>query len=236
MPAEPCRLRLFLRCGTTYDVGASRNTIAGTVEHVPERVAVPGFGGARRYVNRGRALHRYFTLYELDDLSALDSPEYLDLVRNPTAWSASMRPDFMNFLRIPCGILQSVGEGIGGALAILCHRTAACDDAAERQAMLDTLMALPGVVACHCGARAPDDTSAAWRAGAGDAAPRAFDRILLVDALDRASAAHALQHARDAVHFDARPADFGSDVYDFAYAFPGHDTSIRGRPRRSGSA
>jgi hypothetical protein len=38
-----------------------------TQEHVPERVAVTGFLGARRYVNRGRENHRYFTLYDVAD-------------------------------------------------------------------------------------------------------------------------------------------------------------------------
>src|SRR5947208_4152320 len=73
-----------------------------TREHVPERVAVSGMLGARRYVNRARNRHRYFTLYELADLDVLDSAEYRDLLEHPTPWSASMRLDFANFLRVPC--------------------------------------------------------------------------------------------------------------------------------------
>ena len=55
-----------------------------TIEHVPERVAVPGFLGGRRYVDRTRERHRYFTLYELASLAALDTDEYRDLVANPS--------------------------------------------------------------------------------------------------------------------------------------------------------
>lgn len=44
-------------------------------EHIPERLAVPGFEGARRYVSiLGRP--RYMALYDLADAAVLDSPEY----------------------------------------------------------------------------------------------------------------------------------------------------------------
>ena len=89
-----------------------------TREHVPERVGVPGFRGARRYVNRARSAHRYFTLYEIDDLAVLDGAAYAALLREPTPWSQSMRPEFANVLRAPCTIVASEGEGIGGALAV----------------------------------------------------------------------------------------------------------------------
>src|SRR4051794_337106 len=89
-----------------------------SIEHVPERVAVRGILGARRYVNRARDRHRYFTLYELESLDVLESDEYRDLVLHPTPWSASMRGDFANFLRAPCSVVASSGDGIGGALAV----------------------------------------------------------------------------------------------------------------------
>jgi len=66
-------------------------------EHVPERVGVPGVLSGRRYValdpeRAGTPGPRYFTLYELDDLAALDGPDYAELIDRPTAWSRSMRP------------------------------------------------------------------------------------------------------------------------------------------------
>src|SRR5262245_60892284 len=78
-----------------------------TKEHVPERVAVAGFHGARRYVNRARDFHRYFTLYDVAGLAVFEHPEYTDLVQHPTPWSASMRPDFANFLRAMCSVESS---------------------------------------------------------------------------------------------------------------------------------
>jgi hypothetical protein len=71
------------------------------IEHVPERVWVPGFLAATRYLNLFDAGPRYFTLYELDTLDALGTPEYRDLVVSPTPWSASMRTAMSHFIRKP---------------------------------------------------------------------------------------------------------------------------------------
>jgi hypothetical protein len=191
-----------------------------TLEHVPERVAVRGMRGARRYVDRARERHRYFTLYELDDLTVLGSAGYLDLVRNPTAWSAGMRPDLRNFLRVPCAVVHSEGFGIGAAIAVLCH------DASSARTDLAAFAALTGVVGCHCGARQPGE---AWRP---DDAVRPFDRVLLIEALDRVAAMGALRAARQALGLNGCD-DFGAAVYDLAFAFPGHDPAARARFRRS---
>lgn len=200
-----------------------------TVEHVPERLAASGFRGARRYVNRARERHRYFTLYEVDDLAAFEHPEYLDLVKNPTPWSASMRPDFANFLRAPCAVAASSGDGIGAAVALLAFR----ESDVSRDVSGDAL-ALPGVVAVHVGHAAPAAAPAAWAATPGQAAaPRAFDRLLVIEALDRGLADAALAGIRRTAGLDTLPRDFGNDVYDLAFALPGHDAKSRRRHRRA---
>lgn len=200
-----------------------------TIEHVPERVGVPGFRGARRYVNRMRAQHRYFTLYELDDLAVLDSAAYQALVRQPTPWSAAMRPDFANFLRAPCTLVTSHGEGIGGALAVLCYARTTAPGAQ----LLSAVMEMPGVVACHEGWGSA--AALAWAAADDNARTRAFDRVLLIEALDRDLAQRALRAARDAGSLGALPADFGNDVYDLAFVFPGHDAAASARHARPGA-
>ncbi len=197
-----------------------------THEHVPERIGVAGFRGARRYVNRAREQHRYCTLYELESLAVLESAAYRALVERPSPWSASMRPDFANFLRVPCTLAASLGEGIGGALGVLCYAQA---DAPGTS--LFALMALDGVVACHVGhGRA---TPLAWAATDGGSEPRAFDRVLLIEALDRDAAQRALRAARDALVQGALPDDFGNDVYDLAFVFPGHDHDAPARHART---
>jgi len=200
-----------------------------TREHVPERVAVTGFAGARRYVRRARAMHRYFTLYEVADEAVLAHAEYADLVQHPTPWSASMRPDFRHFVRAACRVRASVGEGIGAALAIACYVHADAPRVAEA---LDGLREAPGVVGCHLGERAAEPPPA-WAAGAGEAAVRAFDRVLLIEALDRQAAAAALTHARALPGLAEVPADSGGGVYDLAFVFPGHAPRERLRHRRA---
>jgi len=200
-----------------------------TREHVPERCAVAGFHGARRYVARHRPHHRYFTLYEVAGLAVLDSAEYRDLIDHPTPWSMAMRPDFANFLRAPCRTLASAGDGIGAALALLCYDAAAVDGAVE----VERLARGEGVVACHLGQGEGGAPATPWsREPAATAPRRAFDRVLLIEALDRAHAHAALAAARDALDLPAHPDDFGHDVYDLACVFPGHDAGASRRHRR----
>jgi hypothetical protein len=196
-----------------------------TLEHVPERVAVRGIHGARRYVDRTRAGHRYFTLYEADHLAAFESTEYLDLVRNPTPWSASMRPDLLDVVRAPCSVDWSEGFGMGGAIAVLCHEAA---DGDARGALTEA----PGVVAVHCGVRQPGEATPAWGAGR-DEHTRPFDRVTRVEALERGAASRALRVVQRVLRLKDFP-DFGAAVYDLAFAFPAHDPCVRGRFRRPG--
>lgn len=201
-----------------------------TQEHVPERVSVDGFHGARRYVNRTRAHHRYFTLYDVADLAVFEHPEYRDLVENPTAWSASMRPDFQNFLRATCRVAASQGEGIGGALAILCYEHV---KAGEIESAIATTLAQPGVTACHVGAgSAGSSPMPSTTLPGATAVLRPFDRVLLIEALDRDTAAIALGGARTRLGLAALPFDFGNDVYALAFVFPSHDADERRRHRR----
>lgn len=88
-----------------------------SMEHVPERLGAPGFRAARRY--RAEDGSGYFTLYELDGLEALDTAEYMALVRDPTPWSAKMRKTLTAFRRQPCRTLATERFGRGGAVATL---------------------------------------------------------------------------------------------------------------------
>jgi hypothetical protein len=199
-----------------------------TFQHVPERVAVPGFLGARRYVNRARSVHRHFTLYELASLDALDSPEYRELVDDPTPWSASMRPDLANFLRAPCAIESTSGTGIGAAVAI------ARLDATIARGALDELglraHAIPRVNGVHVGRRHASSNVLAF--GSPPGAPvRSFERVLLIEALDRTAARTALDEVAPALGLAA--VDSGADVYDLSLAYPGHDPDERLGHRRA---
>lgn len=56
-------------------------------EHVPEKLATPGFLSARRFRVAGGA-PRYLVIYELADPDAALSPEYM--AQSPTDWGASI--------------------------------------------------------------------------------------------------------------------------------------------------
>ena len=202
-----------------------------TLEHVPERVSVHGFYGARRYVNREREHHRYFTLYDVDSPATFESREYVDLMNHPTPWSASMRPDFSNFVRRVCTVVATSGTGIGAAIAVLCLPPQT--SGAATQAALADARALPRVNAVHLG-RTGADAPVGPFTEPPRATPslRAFDRIALIEALDREAAAHALLSVQRALHL-ALPPDFGADVYDLAFVFPGADPAERLRHRRT---
>jgi hypothetical protein len=124
-----------------------------TREHVPERLAVPGMLGARRYVRLAGAqdgpLPQFLTLYAMRDTGVLTSRPYLDLLANPTPWSRSMRPSFRGFMRLCCHRQWSGGGGAGGALAAVLIEDGAADDAAPLRQSLAAILPEPAIVAAH---------------------------------------------------------------------------------------
>ena len=53
-------------------------------EHIPERLACPGFLSARRY-QAADGSGRFLALYDLEDVSALYTPEYRHVIENGTS-------------------------------------------------------------------------------------------------------------------------------------------------------
>jgi hypothetical protein len=57
-------------------------------EHLAERLAIPGFRSARRWVaDVPPGAGKYLATYELDSVAVLTSQEYLRRFENPTPWS-----------------------------------------------------------------------------------------------------------------------------------------------------
>lgn len=93
-----------------------------TFEHVPERVGLPGFVEARRYrahADRPGDAPRYYTCYWLESLAALGTPQYRDVFTHPTPWSARMRGELRDFLRLPCTLQGTCGPSCAAQLATL---------------------------------------------------------------------------------------------------------------------
>lgn len=76
-------------------------------EHLAERLAIPGFRSALRWVAEvppGEG--RYLATYELDSLAVLSSSQYLGRFNNPTPWSRRCLGKAVVFKRWACEQVQ----------------------------------------------------------------------------------------------------------------------------------
>lgn len=80
-------------------------------EHFPERLALPGFLRATRWAAADGG-EGFFILYELQEHSALSSPEYLARLNAPTPWSTRLMPHHRNMVRSQTRVLHSNGAGV----------------------------------------------------------------------------------------------------------------------------
>jgi hypothetical protein len=72
-------------------------------EHMAERLAIPGFRSARRWVaDVAPGAGKYLATYELDTPGVLESPEYLARFRNQTPWSRRCLGKAVVFKRWAC--------------------------------------------------------------------------------------------------------------------------------------
>jgi len=72
-------------------------------EHLPERLAIPGFRSARRWVAAcAPGEGKYLATYELDSPGVLQSPEYLTRFANATAWTRRCLGRTVLFRRWAC--------------------------------------------------------------------------------------------------------------------------------------
>lgn len=115
-------------------------------EHVPERLAIPGFLRLRRYVALGSG-PRLFFFYETEDAGVLQSPAYLERLGQPTPWTRECVKHVRNNTRTVCRVTRTLGRGIGGVMAVIETGPEAGREAALRDWLADT--ALPGVLACR---------------------------------------------------------------------------------------
>jgi len=85
-------------------------------EHMPERVAIPGFHRGRRYVAIDADLE-FFNLYETASPSVLTSEAYRARLNDPTPWTKRAVLGFRNVARALCRVKTTVGAGQGGLIA-----------------------------------------------------------------------------------------------------------------------
>lgn len=83
-----------------------------TREHFPERMGIPGFIRAQRWVSSSSG-PRYLVVYEVRDIDVLSSSPYLERLNNPTPWTRRMMPHYRGMVRGLCQLESSFGTVLG---------------------------------------------------------------------------------------------------------------------------
>lgn len=189
-----------------------------TREHFPERVAIPGFLRAQRWV-AASASPRYFVTYEVSDVAILSSMPYAERLNHPTPWTQRMMPQFRGMVRGFCRIEHRVGIVLGAAALVVRYAPQPGREGALQQDLLQRIDALADqrsfASAFMLRADAQPEMTAEQRLRGRDAT---VDRVLIVT-----SYAHALlQHVRTTQLSPAALATLGAqpdsvaEIYDFA--------------------
>lgn len=125
-------------------------------EHLEERVTLPGFLRARRYVRTAPPAPEgaiLLTLYETEDVDVMASPAYIERLDNPTKLTRETVSLMVNMRRSALEMCSTRGQGIGGHLAVWQFRPSPDNADAARQrlsgAILDQAIEPVGVLACH---------------------------------------------------------------------------------------
>lgn len=198
-------------------------------EHIPERVAVPGFLRGRRYVAE-RGSPKYFNFYETDTPDALVSPEYLARLNAPSDWTRRVVRHFRDTSRTVCSVAASHGLGDGAALATL-RLTARGERtgflSAMREAVLEPLRQTASIVAVHLleGQGAGGTASTAEKALRGQP-DQIADWILLVEAVDAGQLEAALAEHASQAHLAGIASDYDAvrdcGIYRLQYGLAKH--------------
>lgn len=160
-------------------------------EHMPERLALPGFKRGRRLRCRNHS-PEWLTIYEATDLSALVSPEYLAKLNSPTPATTATLQYFRSTSRAVCNLVTSLGGSSGGY--VLAMRLSVDPANAEamsthlRKAVFPRALEITGVLACHLFAA---DAKASY-VNTAESSTRTFDVpewVLLFEASSPESAA-----------------------------------------------
>ena len=173
-----------------------------TFEHVPERVGLPGFMEARRYRSHAGAggTPRYYTCYWLESLAALETPQYREVFTHPTPWSARMRGELREFLRLPCTLQGSCGPSGAAQLATLQLRSRSPDFPAAAAGWLREQVQQARVVRARWGSVG---RSAAFPLAnqVGNVTSAGHDHVVMLEGLDLAG----LQQTVEAMAHIAHP-------------------------------
>jgi hypothetical protein len=164
-----------------------------TVEHMPERVGIPGFLAGRRYMNDSADGQCCFTLYEADAISVFNSAAYLERLNNPTPWTTLVAGTFRKLTRGACRRVATAGceKSYGGAiltLQLLRNENFREDDSslARLQQIADEISEIDAVTEINIGLSDAEITKTetkerALRKGTGESS---LDGVLAIEGYD----------------------------------------------------
>jgi hypothetical protein len=101
-------------CDVAFDVRAEFDDWHAH-EHVPERLSIPGFLRASRWIAADGGTGNLM-LYETQSEETTASGPYLERLNHPTPWSRKMMPHHRNMVRSLCRVQYRCGAGLGQAL------------------------------------------------------------------------------------------------------------------------
>lgn len=172
-----------------------------SLEHMPERLSVPGFRRGRRCVavdGTPESL-RYFMMYEADGPEVFVSAPYLRRLNDPTPWTQRILSVYIAPSRTVCQVLASTGYGAGGWLATVqfAHGAAAMPDGSQWCDQLGRMTAMPGVLGAHVlrgdAQLGQQPTSEKKFRESGGEPDRTVALALLIDGMDRAGTQAAME-------------------------------------------
>jgi len=189
-------------------------------EHMPERLAIPGFLRGSRWVSVD-GNNSYFVLYETAALDTVTSGPYLERLNNPTPWSKKVMPYHRNMVRSLCRVEASSGAAAAQDMLTVRFSTQAGAQERLKTWLLEILPTLPsrkGLVAAHLlvdAARTELTAEQKIRGGDGTA-----DWVVLVNGYDAGAVAGVAANELGQENLAARGAAPGSiaRIYRLAYS------------------
>lgn len=99
------------------------------IEHVPERLSVPGMVCAARYEetqSQQPDSRRYLTVYDLSSLHMLESSAYQTLLHTPSPASQVMRNQMLDVRRLTAHVHEKTGSSIPGNWLLMLEMIDGC--------------------------------------------------------------------------------------------------------------
>ena len=132
------RAAILLQFHITADATAEHDDWH-THEHMPERLALPGFLRGTRWTAISSP-GDYCVMYELSAVEALESPEYRHRLDHPTPWTSRIMPAYSGMQRTLCAVEASGGQGVGGFAAVVTFAPATVSGAEVGRWLVDGVL------------------------------------------------------------------------------------------------